>query len=183
MSLNRDEAENSLRDIHRATRRSFEAYGYKSAAPFLILWGALWAIGYGITDLWPEKAGWGWLAVVTFGFTLSAIMGGRAGDGAKPRFSWRIAATAFAVFVFISATFAILAPINGVQVGAFIPLLISLVYCIMGIWMGFRFLIAGILVGTLTIGGYFYLHEHFALWMACVGSITLIATGLWLRRA
>ena len=183
MSLSRDEAENSLRDINRATRLSFEAYGYKSAAPFLILWGALWAIGYGVTDLWPAKSGWTWLGVVVFGFVASALLGARAGNGSKPRFSWRIAATALVVCAFISATFAILGPINGAQVGAFIPLLIALVYSVMGIWMGFRFLIAGLLVGALTLGGYFYLHEHFALWMACVGGGTLIATGLWLRRA
>ena len=52
----------------------------------------------------------------------------------------------------------------------------------MGIWRGLRFRYAGIAVGALTLGGWFWLPEYFLLWMAAVGGGSLILVGLWLRK-
>jgi len=52
----------------------------------------------------------------------------------------------------------------------------------MGLWFGFRYIVAGLLVATLTLTGFFVLRSHFSLWMASVGGSALILTGLWLRK-
>ncbi len=180
MSLSRQQAEEALHDITRTERRSFSAYGYKSAAPFLILWGLLWLVGYGGTDLFPAFANWIWLAVAVFGSVASALIGIRIKSGTQ-RFSWRIFFTWLAALAAFSSLLAILRPVSGEQLGAVIPLVVGWAYVILGIWMGSRFAIAGAAIVVLTLVGFFYLPSHFALWMAAIGGATLIGTGLWLR--
>ncbi len=90
MPLSREQAEGALRDITQTERRSFSAYGYKSAAPYLLLWGALWIVGYGATD--PDAA------YLRRGLgrhhhprhhRQHAFFGMRGGGARRP-FSWRI---------------------------------------------------------------------------------------------
>jgi len=182
--LSRDEATATLKNIRDTQGRSTTAYGYASAAPFLILWGAIWFAGYGATDLFPHYSGWAWIALVALGFVASTVMGMRRAPATdRTQGSLRIVATWLVVLAYMCAVLAIMKPQTGEQIGAFIPLIIAFVYAILGIWAGMRFLIAGAAIATLTLGGFFLLTSHFALWMAFVGGGTLIATGLWLRKA
>jgi hypothetical protein len=87
------------------------------------------------------------------------------------------------VIFFVCAIFTVLKPSDGAQVGAVIPLLVACCYVIMGIWIGVRLAVAGIVIAALTLVGFFYIPAHFALWMAAVGGAALIGTGLWLRSA
>ena len=52
-----------------------------------------------------------------------------------------------------------------------------------GLWLGLRLVVAGTVLGLLTLGGYFLLRDYFLLWMAVVGSGALLLAGVWLRRA
>jgi len=183
MPLSPNEAADALRDISSTERRSFSAYGYKSAATFLILWGLLWMVGYGGTDLWPAQSGNLWLAVVVVGSVISTILGMRAKPKAGRRVDWRIFATWVSALGFISSMLTVVGKVDDAQVGALIPLFFAWIYVVMGVWMGWRFALAGVALATLTLGGFFFLHQHFLLWMAFVGGSTLVATGLWLRRA
>jgi hypothetical protein len=183
MPLSPNEAADALRDISTTERRSFSAYGYKSGAPFLILWGLLWMVGYGGTDLWPAGSSDLWLAVVVVGSVISTIMGMRMKPKAGRHIDWRIFGTWVSALGFIISMLAIVGKVNDAQVGALIPMLFAWIYIVMGVWMGWRFALAGIALGALTLGGFFYIPQHFLLWMAFVGGGTLVATGLWLRRA
>ncbi len=80
------------------------------------------------------------------------------------------------------ATVIVMRPADMAAIGAFIPLLVALVYTIFGIWRGTRFLVVGIAVAALTLGGWLYLREVFMLWMAFVGGGSLILVGLWLKK-
>lgn len=182
--LSRDEAAATLKDIEQTQGRSFTAYGYKSAAPFLILWGLIWFFGYGATDLRPQDANWVWGSLLLFGFVASAVLGKRNSTGSgSARAGMRFMAMWLVMLVYMSAVIAVMSPVSGDQIGAFIPLLIAFIYGAMGIWAGMRFAIAGAAIAIFTLGGFFLLHAHFALWMAFVGGGTLIATGFWLRKA
>lgn len=182
MSLSREEAQGALREVELASRRSSSAYGYKSAAPYLLLWGALWIVGYGATDLTPHMSGPVWGASTVFGVVASALLGMRGGGVRRP-FSWRIFFSWLAAVFFICAIFTVLKPSDGAQIGAVIPLLVACGYVILGIWIGVRLAIAGIIIAALTLFGFFFIPVHFALWMAVVGGAALIGTGLWLRSA
>lgn len=184
MPLTREQAVNTLRDIERAERRSFSAYGYKSAAPHLILWGVIWFAGYGGTYLFPPYANLIWFGLAAIGAVASMIAGMRSKPRGAVKFSWRIFFTWLAALATIGSVLAIFYPFKGLQVGSLFPLFIGWAYVILGIWMGGRFAIAGLAIVALTLCGFFYLPQQmFLLWMTFLGSAILVGTGLWLRSA
>jgi hypothetical protein len=181
MPLSNNEAAETLRDISRTERRSASAYGYSTSSPHLILWGVIWAIGYGIDALHPQ---WSvaWLSLVVLGSLGSFWIGWRTKPASATQADWRYAATFIAVALFISALFAVLPPHTNVQMGAFFPILVSLFYALIGIWTkGRRMIVLGITLAALTLFGFYELPAQFALWMAAVGGGGLILGGIWLR--
>ena len=84
---------------------------------------------------------------------------------------------------FAAATLVILRPSDALQVAAFIPLVVATAYVLAGLWLGLRLVVAGIVLGLLTLLGFFLLRDYFLVWMALVGSGALLLAGLWLRRA
>jgi hypothetical protein len=180
MPLSPSEAAETLRDINLTARRSANVYGYQAAAPHLILWGIIWAIGYTGSYVRP---GWSsiWIFLVIAGLIGSFWIGIRM----KPTgagYDWRFGATALAVFLFIFVLFAIMPPQSDGQAGAFFPILVALFYSLVGIWTrGMRMLLTGIALAALTVFGFFILKQYFLLWMAAVGGGGLILGGFWLR--
>jgi len=184
LSLTPHEAADALRDIETTKRRSASARSYKSTSPFLILWGLLWVVGYGTTELAPQFANPVWLGATIVGTIASIIIGMRVkngGTGAR-KFDWRIFTVWVASLIFLNAIFAVVGPVSGAQIGAVIPLVIAWAYVALGAWAGPRIMIVGFVLGALTMVGYFEWPQHFAGWMAVVGGGTLIGTGFWLRR-
>ena len=184
MSLSSGEAKQALDDIARIERRSFNAHSYAAAAPQFVLWGVLWFLGYGATYLFHAYAGWVWLGVTIIGSIGSVWIGISTKPMAAPKFSWRIFFTWLAALGAIASVLAIFAPFNGSQIGSLFPLIAGWAYVFLGVWLGPRLVFAGVLIVALTLFGFFRLSpDHFTLWMAFVGSISLIGTGMWLRRA
>jgi len=183
MPLSRNEAADTLRDIGRTEQRSSHAYGYERAAPFLILWGVIWFVAYGATDLIPQVSQWAWPVLAIVGMAISFWMGVRQQTSGASKYAWRWLALMAAITAFITATFLVLKPVNGMQIGAFVPLIVALIYIVAGLWLGFRMLVTGVAIGALTLVGYLYVPQHFGLWMAVVGGGALVLGGVWLRRA
>ena len=180
MPLSSDEAAETLRDIDRTERRSANAYGYRAGAPHLILWGVIWAIGYGINDFRPQWSA-AWIPLVIAG-TIGSFWIGAHTRPENAKYDWRFTATLAAVIAFVSALFAIMPPHTDIQTAAFFPVLVSLFYMLMGIWTkGARIFVLGVAVGALTMVAYFKAPQQFSLWMAAVGGGGLILGGLWLR--
>lgn len=176
------EAEQSLRDIERVRRRAGILEGYERGAPQLILWGIIWAVGYGLSAVSPKQAGVVWLALWAVGLIGGARLARCTGKPLLQQGSWRSSAATLTVFAFIFATYIVMSPREEAQFGAFPPLVVALVYVLRGIWNGTRWVVIGVLLGALTVIGYSLIHDHFLAWIAVVGSMTLIGTGLWLRR-
>ena len=182
MPISHDDAAEALREIDRTQQRSTVRYGYRAAAPQLIVWGVVWAAGYSADYFRPEWR-WTWPVLIIIAMALSFWFGARD-KSASAEEGWRYAASFLAIAVFIGALFSVMQPLSKMQVGAFFPLLVGLLYAIMGIWTrGTRMLIAGGAMTALTLVGYFVFREHFMLWMAVVGGGGLILGGLWLSRA
>jgi len=178
MSLSREDAAAALRDIDAAQARSATLHGYHRAAPHFLIWGVLWAVGYGLSSFLPRHAGAIWAVVIPIGFVagLAAMRGEGRGLG------WRYGAATAAVWAFFIAVLLVLWPVTDRQVAAFIPLFVALLYVLGGIWGGARYVAAGVVVAALTLIGFFLLGQHFLLWMAAVGGGALILAGVWLRR-
>jgi hypothetical protein len=185
MSLSSKEAAESLSDVERASRRSAQAFGYRKASPHFFLWGVVWLLGYGGDDLFPASSGYIWIALLIVAAIASFFIVRCADDRGRSKnrmmIGLRIATLIAISYCFIIATYLIFWPVRGIQQAAFIPLLVGAVYAGMGLWLGVRFVIAGALLAGIALGGYFYLHEHFMLWMAFAGSGALILAGFWLR--
>lgn len=183
MSIPHQEAADALRNIEEAQQHSAKVYHYQRFSPHLFLWGAIWIVGYAANYFWPA-ASLIWVVLVAIGLIGSFFLGGRATSLlVGPSHGRKYAVTAVAIFLFISAVFAILPPRSQAQVGAFLPVLVALFYALVGIWTGgTRIALLALALGALTIAGYFWLPEYFLLWMAGVGGGALTLGGVWLRR-
>ena len=176
-----EQAADALKQAVAAERRSAQAYTYQRFAPGLFLWGIIWIVGYGATDLVPRFAGWIWLGLVLVALGVSMAIG-RSAVSDRPQNNWRYVLFFAAVWAFFASTYAVMGPVRGAQQGAFPPLVVALAYILTGLWSGPRLVIAGLAVGVLTLGGFFYLPQHFLLWEGFVGGGALILAGFWFRR-
>jgi hypothetical protein len=180
MPVSPSEAKQALREISETERVSATTYGYRTASPHLIVWGVIWMVGYGSTYLKPV---WSivWPVLTVLGLAISLWLGWKERRSAH-LVDWRYRATLLVALLFTIAIFVILSPKTPAQIGAFIPMLVALFYCLAGIWThGVRMLMTGIAVAVLTVTGYFWFSAVFPLWMAVVGGGALILGGVWLR--
>ena len=181
MALSPAEAQSALKDIEKTENRAAASQHGRMAAPHLIIWGVIWAIGYLIGAIRPGIS-WIWIPLIIGGVIGSYIQDRRVSAGKVSGFSWRYGASFAVIFVFIFALMAIMRPTEVNQIGAFYPLVIGLYYTFAGIWTkGWRMLPLGLAMMALTVTGYFFLPDYFLYWMAAVGGGGLILGGLWMR--
>jgi len=186
MSLTPNEAADALRDIEQTGRRSGQAFGYRISAPYLVIWGVVWIVGYSCTDLAPRYAGLLWTSLILLATAVSLLVGyrvsRRAGTGRKGN-GWRYGALVAVFWLFLIATYTVFGDTSPREQGAFVPLAIAAIYAGTGLWTGLRYVVLGGIVAALTLIGFFYVHDHFNLWMAAVGGGGLVLAGLWMRSA
>jgi hypothetical protein len=182
MSLSPTEAAQSLRDVADAQKRSAEAYSYSQSAPYFFIWGLAWAAGYGGEAFLLRYPGWIWASVVLAGMAAS-LLTAMVQNRRRGRSGWRMGVLFFVIYAFTAALFAVMRPVNGIQVGAYFPLLFAALYVGVGLWLGLRYIIVGVVLAAATMCAYFFLHDYFFPWMAIVGGGFLILTGFWLRQA
>jgi hypothetical protein len=180
MPISTEEAAEALKNIAVVQRRASILRGYERGAPHVILWGLIWVVGYGLSDVVPS------IVLNVVGVVGSFLLGRAAVVGvpmAGKGYGRQFAALSAAMLAFILATYYVMKPRDAVQFGAFPPLLVATIYTVLGIWRGARWAASGVVLGVCTVAGFALFKEHFMLWMAAVGGSTLLATGFWLRRA
>jgi hypothetical protein len=188
MAITRAEAADALRDVERTTERTHVLRGYRHASPHLILWGAIWVLGYAAMGVLPqEQWGWVWLGLDLVGVAGSATIAGRAGGGLAaeagrgPGMAAMFAVMVFIV-LFVVATYTVFAPRGPESYLVFPALVLGLVYVAAGAWKMPRLAWVGAAVFALSMAGYFLARDSLAFWLAAVGGGGLILGGLWLRR-
>jgi len=183
MSLSPAEAQSALKDIARTEQRSAASQHHRNSAPYLILWGVLWVIGYSVTASVPNIS-WAWGPLVLAGIVGSVVLARGQSEARSAGYSWRYFTSFAAIAIFIYAVVAVMGPITYNQMSALIPLVIGVYYAFIGIWTrGWRMLPLGLALIALTTIGYFMLPDQFLYWMAGVGGGGLILGGFWLRSA
>jgi hypothetical protein len=185
MTLDRDAALSSLTDIETVERRTSQAMFYGIASSFLILWGAVTTAGYLLGLAWPRHAGTVWLALMVLGFAITIGLTRRSHTGLTARQSalgWRLVLAQIALLGFGVLVIATLGPFSGRQLDAYWPLLFMLGYVLAGIWVGYFFVLSGVVISLLTVAGFWWSGAWFPLWMAVVNGGGLLSGGLWLRR-
>jgi 4-hydroxybenzoate polyprenyltransferase len=197
MSLSPDQATSVLQDLAAVESHSQRVFAYREASPHLMLWGVLWAVGYGATGVTPQHRTAIWIAMLAIGSAGGFLIGLRTAvqrdaradalaDPTRRRAVARLRARFGGIwligFAFIAAALAMMWPCSPRQVGAFIPLVVAAGYAVLGLWCGLRFVLVGAVLAVLTLGGFFLLPTQFALWMAAVGGGALVLGGSWLRQ-
>lgn len=187
MTVTREEAESALRDMDAARSQSQELYGYREASPHLLVWGVLWIVAAALIMLTPFNAGLVWLTIDSIGIVASGYICmtavRRYGSANGVAYGLRYGATAVAFAVFVSMALAIFAPVSGAQVLTFIVMLISVIYVVMGVWLGLRYAAVGVTVGMFAVGAFFFMPTYLTLIASGLGGGALILASLWLRRA
>lgn len=186
MTISSEQAAQALRDLDAVGQRSGTLYRYQRTAPILMVWGVIWLIGFGLSDLAASHVTLLWLVLDAIGIASSIYLGRagkRAGSAEARDSSRRWLLSIFGILGFYVAVLVVLQPATGQQSAALISLLVALFYILAGVWVGLRFAIAGLALAALTLVGYFALNAHFNLWMAVVGGGALLLAGFWLRRA
>jgi len=122
------------------------------------------------------------IAAMLIGRAQQRAAGGNPGNAEAERFGWRYPAAMFLFFCFIGAVYTVMRPVSYAAQAAFVPLVVACVYAIMGLWIGWRFGVAGIVLAALTLGGFFYLPHHFLIWQGIAGGGALILAGFWFRK-
>ncbi|MBK9236428.1 MAG: hypothetical protein IPO19_10430 [Rhodoferax sp.] len=183
-SISVAQARQTLNVVQAAADRGTTLYRYRLASPYFLLWGVVWALGYGLSDWWPAQTGWIWLALDVIGVAASIVITsvGHARRGAGHAMPWRIAGLALIVLAYFAAAFLVMAPQTGRQVSTFITLTVALAYSVVGIWAGSRWMFAGLAVCAAALIGYFHVPVYFNTWMGLVGGGALVLSGIWLRR-
>jgi hypothetical protein len=181
MPVSPEQASEALDLVADVQARSKTLYGYWRGAPHLILWGVLWMMGFGLADVFPSHVTIIWSVVTPVGIAAGIVID-RYRDDERASRDWKYAIIMLAFAAFFFAAFAVMKPHDPNQASAFICLVVALIYVLMGLWFGVRYIAGGMLIAALTLAGFFLLHSHFSLWMASIGGSALIFTGLWLRK-
>lgn len=191
MNISQREASEALDAIQSADQRVLQMRSYRYAAPFLILWGVIWAIANAITDFKPAAADRAWLigtvvgAAVTVWLMVRIILERRrAGDSGacQRRTGNRFVLMGITVWLYFPAMYLVLGPITGRQSNAFISLFWAFAYMFAGAWLGMRLFLIGLVTAVAITTGFLFVQQHYPLWMAVFGGGSLILGGLWLRK-
>lgn len=202
MAPTAEEAAAALREVESIRTRSMQLRSYQYAAPQLILWGIFWFFGYGASAFAPRYANHVWIGIAVLWVLLyafhfarsgsplgsSSITGGssvRSAEDAilKRRYRLRFLGLFGVACLMIFGTALIMQP-RGIEMAAYVPLLVASVYIGAGLWGGgSRYVTIGLALALLALLGYLLLPQYFLLLMAIVGGGALILTGLWFRNA
>jgi hypothetical protein len=190
MEIKKSEAAVALTAIEAAGARSTQLQRYRRFAPFLVLWGIIWLLANGASELAPYHSGTAWLSLSLLGAGVSFWLGRRqhtafdvdSAASARPGQGRRWALCFLVVVAFLTAAIAVLSPVDARQEDTFISMFWTFLYMAIGAWTGRRLFTIGLLATLLILLGYYGVHNHYFLYMGCVSGGALIAGGLWLRR-
>ena len=182
MTIDPNEAANSLDDIATVERRMREALYYGGSSAILVTWGIVWAIGHTITQFSPVNAGLAWLLLDAFGVVGAIVISVRRAQARRRVRDWRRGAAFIITIGFGLLWQCLLGGEQWREIRVVWATLFMFTYILAGLWIGRFFIVCGVAVTALTLAGYFWAGPWFELWMALVGGGSLALGGLWLRR-
>lgn len=181
-----EEAQEALELVERTTRQMRRAVAHGGTPYFLLIWGAVWTLGFGGAHfLGPDSPQTGilWVVLDTLGVIASFGVGWWFGRrvrrgplGPSVGLFW-LAWIGYGLLLVYFAR-----PQSGDQLALLISLFAMFAYVTMGIFYRSRFLGGlGLGVTLFLVGGYLLIPPYFNLWMALLGGGSLMATGLYMR--
>jgi len=186
MNISPEEAEealNAIQTVMQKTRRSISSSG---AYKFLILWGAIWSLGFlGSQFLPAQVAQYTWIVLDVIGGLISIFIGIRMKAGLHSSSSKtsgrRIGLFWLLLFLYCYAAVAIVWPVDSKQLAMMIILFSTVGWVAMGLLLSFASVWWGLGLFLISLVGYFLIPDIFFLWMAIWGGGGLITLGIVIR--
>jgi hypothetical protein len=195
--ITNEEAREALRDVELVAARARNQAMAEFVAFPLMLWGLIWALchitgyfyihaGFRVFGLHPDRVAsfviWGALCI-TFGFIFFKLRYAPPTRSKGPWFvRYRAALLPVVWFLFHFASGPLLAFEHGRQMNAYYSIYWMLLYIVYGFWLLNGLLLTiGVLVTVWTLIGYFFLGDHYSLWMGIMTGITLFSGGLYAK--
>ena len=188
MNVSQEEAQASLSKVRDVTVKTQRAITSVYVSPLLMLWGVLWIVAYTTTQFH--------LTYAFHIFTIMSVIGciGTAVifwlihskapiiDTSSPNMVWRITLFWTSLFFYAIIWLFLFAPFNGRQCNAFLCTAAMFAYVVMGLWFTSRFMVVlGLTVTAATLVGYYFIDTYDCLWMAILGGVAFLGTGLYIR--
>lgn len=168
------EAQESLASVTSARLKSFELQGYRQAGSVVAAWGLARLAGFGASQFAPQTAPWIWL--IGWASALAwTITRPRAANDLRALATWAVA------IVFVTLLLVVIrADLRTAGIVSGLALAAS--YTTLGIWIGRRFAVLGVLVFLSACIGWWLAPQWLFLALALGGGGALILGGIWLRR-
>ena len=169
--------------IDRTRLRWAEGYQY------LLLWGALWLVGYG-SGIWlaPGEQGKLWLVLYAVG-TIGSLLLGNAdrtanGQQTTPLLLRKLGWVSGLLLLFGFAVLMLFRVTDERLINAFFPLWIGMIYIVNGIFLGREAIATGVwllvvAVASLAVPSSLLMQNA---WLACAGGGGLLVSGWLMRR-
>ncbi len=186
MDISPTEAEEALAAIQTMVQKTRRAISKSGAYAFLIVWGAIWMLGFLSSHFLPNNtAGYIWVGLDILGGLISAVIGIRMNRSVRSPSAAasgkRIAWFYLLLFLYCIAAIGVAMPADGKQIAMFIILFVMVGWIAMGLLLSFTSIWWGLAITALALIGYFLLPDIFYLWMAVLGGGGMIALGLYIR--
>lgn len=182
------EALNAAQSAVEAVRRAVD----KQTSRIVLIWGVVYFLAPLSMHVWPR---WGLIPqqLLLIGAIAFTIYDARRSPLISGPGTWRIGALWWLTFAFgwiwilILDPTAFRDPVHNAdaiarQSWAYGVSLAMFVYVVMGLWIGWLYVLIGVTVTVLTLVGLLWLGEWYWLWCAISEGGTLLAAGFWLRR-
>jgi uncharacterized membrane protein len=186
MNISPSEAEQALESIQVMVSKTKKLIVNSGAYNFLILWGAIWLIGFlGNHFADGQTAAFIWLALDILGGLGSAFLGIRLGRVVRSTSGLtsgkRIGMFWFLLFVYCALMVLITSPADGKQLAMIIILFVIVGWVAMGLLLSVASIWWALGITLLALFGYYLVPDLFFLWMAVLGGGGMIGLGLYIR--
>lgn len=170
-----------IRQVMERTRRSVGGF----AGQFMVLWGAIWFLGFLANQYLPADAlGWFWFVASALGGAGSGLLGVRLSrrSGVQSPY-WRpITLLMLALMVFVALIVWLLEVGTTREIALLIVLVVALSYFQAGVFIRWTVSAVGAALALLAVGAFLLLPDHFFLAMAFLSGGLMIGSGLWFMR-
>ncbi len=177
-----EQARNALLAAADGERRTLNALAYGGAAPFFVVWGMVWAVGFAGTGLGLERAGVVWGVAIALGWTATAVLAwARVGrDMPRSPTASRYALSAAGLSAYAVLWAFILLSQQPNALGVYAGSVTGCGYALAGLWRGPALLVLGLAITVLFLAGLPMPPSAFAIYAGVLGGGGLIAAGVLL---
>jgi hypothetical protein len=189
MEVSPEEARAALDDVRDAMAETRRALADGGLSTILIVWGAVWMVGFLMTQFVPRLAGWTWLPLDLIGIVTTFVVLWRSPiksviDRGVWVFWLMLLAYAVLWFLLIAERSPRSVTVTRDQMSAYICTVIMFAYVVMGLWLRSRLLFwLGLAVTAIAVLSLFLLAPYFSLAMALAGGGAVAGTGVAVRVA